>query len=49
MFTLTGFFLGIVFSLCVGYEIKRYQNKQNETLRKKYESKYGPICKSTQK
>ena len=43
MFTLTGFFLGIIFSFCVGYEIKRYQDKQNQTMRQKYERRYGKI------
>lgn len=35
------FFLGIVFTLCVGYDIKRKHEQKNQTMRKKYENKYG--------
>lgn len=51
MFTLIGFVLGIVFTLCVGYVIKRKHEQNNQTMRQKYEKKYGKdirtIFKST--
>jgi hypothetical protein len=46
MTTILGFVLGTILGICIE---KQVRNKGTQTMREKYESKYGPIRKSTQK